>query len=135
MSSPGQPSRRRCCWGGGCCSHRHNCRAGFGLFDLLGVRSSRKRPGVADLSRDRTGHRRRGRSGAIATPALHGGRRRWTVPVALVVLAAVFLGTELATTRFDADKPLPDFVQYTLNADTGQASWLSAGERPDAWTV
>jgi hypothetical protein len=64
-----------------------------------------------------------------------GGRRRWTVPVALVVLAAVFLGTELITTRFDADKPLPDFVQYTLNADTGEASWLSPGERPDAWTA
>ena len=73
----------------------------------------------------------------VLLPHLHflGGRRRWTVPVALVVLAAVFLGTELATTRFDADKPLPDFVQYTLNADTGQASWLSAGERPDAWTA
>jgi hypothetical protein len=73
----------------------------------------------------------------VLLPYLHflGGRRRWTVPVALVVLAAVFLGTELITTRFDADSTRPNFVQYTLNADTGQASWLSAGEQPDAWTA
>jgi hypothetical protein len=73
----------------------------------------------------------------VLLPHLHflGGRRPWTVPVALVVLAGVFLGTELITTRFDADKPLPDFVQYTLNADTGQASWLSAGDQPDGWTA
>jgi hypothetical protein len=31
--------------------------------------------------------------------------------------------------------PCPISFQYTLNADTGQASWLSAGERPDAWTA
>jgi Peptidase family M28 len=73
----------------------------------------------------------------VLLPHLHflGGRRRWMVPVALVVLAGVFLGIELATTRFDADSPRPNFVQYTLNADTGQASWLSSGEQPDAWTA
>ena len=73
----------------------------------------------------------------VLLPHLHflGGRRRWTVPVALVALAAVFLGTELITTRFDADTPRPNFVQYTLNADTGQASWLSPGEQPDGWTA
>ena len=42
---------------------------GTGLFDLLGLRRTRKRPGVADLPGDRTGHRRRGRPGATATPA------------------------------------------------------------------
>jgi hypothetical protein len=73
----------------------------------------------------------------VLLPHLHflSGRRHWTVPAALVALAGVFLGTELITTRFDADTPLPDFVQYTLNADTGQASWLSPGEQPDGWTA
>jgi Peptidase family M28 len=73
----------------------------------------------------------------VLLPHLHflGGRRRWTVPAALVALAGVFLGTQLITTRFDADSPRPNFVQYTLNADTGQASWLSPGEQPDSWTA
>jgi Peptidase family M28 len=73
----------------------------------------------------------------VLLPHLHfiGGRRRWTVPAALVALAAVFLGTELIITRFDAGMPRPNYVQYTLNADTGQTSWLSPGEQPDGWTA
>ena len=74
---------------------------------------------------------------SVLLPHLHflGGRRRWTVPIALVALAGVFLGTELIITRFDAGTPRPNFVQYTLNADTGQTSWLSPGEQPDGWTA
>jgi hypothetical protein len=69
-------------------------------------------------------------------PHLHflAPRRRWTIPAALVALAAVCLGGQLIATRFDADTPQPDYIQYSLDADTGQTSWLSAGSRPDDWT-
>ncbi|HEX5384469.1 MAG TPA: M28 family peptidase, partial [Propionibacteriaceae bacterium] len=69
-------------------------------------------------------------------PHLHflAPRRRWTIPGALLALAAVCLGGQLIATRFDADTPQPDYIQYSLDADTGQASWLSAGSRPDDWT-
>jgi hypothetical protein len=69
-------------------------------------------------------------------PHLHflAPRRRWTIPAALVALAAVCLGGQLIATRFDADTPQPDYIQYSLDADTGKATWLSAGSRPDDWT-
>jgi hypothetical protein len=69
-------------------------------------------------------------------PHLHflAPRRRWRIPASLAALAAVCLGGQLIASRFDADTPRPDYVQYSLNADTGQASWLSAGSRPDDWT-
>jgi hypothetical protein len=69
-------------------------------------------------------------------PHLHflAPRRRWTIPATLVALAAACLGGQLIATRFDADTPQPDYIQYSLDADTGQATWLSAGTRPDDWT-
>ncbi|HJY44227.1 MAG TPA: M28 family peptidase [Propionibacteriaceae bacterium] len=72
----------------------------------------------------------------VLVPCLHflASRRRWIVPVALLALAAVFLGAQLVASRFNAERPRPNFIQYSLNADTGQATWLSAGNRPDAWT-
>jgi hypothetical protein len=63
-----------------------------------------------------------------------GGRRRWVVPVAFVTLALTFLVGEVISTRFDADNPRPDYVQYRLDADTGEATWISDTNPPDAWT-
>jgi hypothetical protein len=73
---------------------------------------------------------------AVLLPHLSfiGGTRRWTVPVAFLSVGAMFLAAELVTTRFSPDTPRPDQIQYTLNADTGQATWLSAGKQPDDWT-
>jgi hypothetical protein len=73
---------------------------------------------------------------AVLLPHLSfiGGARRWTVPVAFLSVGAMFLAVELATTRFSPDTPQPDQIQYTLNADTGQATWLSAANQPDDWT-
>jgi Peptidase family M28 len=73
---------------------------------------------------------------AALVPHLHflAPRRRWTIPAALVALAAVCLGGQLIATRFDVDTPRPDYIQYSLDADTGQATWLSAGSAPDDWT-
>jgi hypothetical protein len=73
---------------------------------------------------------------AALVPQLHflAPRRRWTIPAALIALAAVCLGGQLIATRFDADTPRPDHIQYSLDADSGEATWLSAGSRPDDWT-
>ncbi|HEX6760491.1 MAG TPA: hypothetical protein VF086_19105 [Propionibacteriaceae bacterium] len=49
-------------------------------------------------------------------------------------MAAVCLGGQLIATRFDTDTPQPDYIQYGIDADTGQATWLSAGSRPDGRT-
>lgn len=74
--------------------------------------------------------------GALLAHLLHflSGRRRWVVPVALAGLALVFLAGELITTRFDASHPRTDYVQYRLDADTGEATWISDTNPPDAWT-
>jgi hypothetical protein len=63
-----------------------------------------------------------------------GGRRLWVIPAAFTVLALVFLAGELISTRFDADQPRPDYVQYRLDADTAEAKWISDTNPPDAWT-
>jgi hypothetical protein len=62
------------------------------------------------------------------------GSRWWTVPlVLLAVTGACIVGLQ-ATTGYGADRPRPDYIQYTLDADSGQATWLSTGTRPDGWT-
>ena len=63
-----------------------------------------------------------------------GGTRPWIVPLTFVALAIVFLAAELVGTRFDADHPRTDYVQYRLDADGGEASWISDTNPPDAWT-
>jgi hypothetical protein len=74
--------------------------------------------------------------GALLAHLLHflGGRRRWVVPAAFATLACVFLAGELIATRFDADHPRPDYVQYRLDADTGEAAWIGDTNPSDAWT-
>lgn len=62
------------------------------------------------------------------------GRRAWVVPLCLIAAAGSFAVGERAVGRFDADTPRPNYIQYTLDADTGTASWLSTGTRPDPWT-
>lgn len=61
------------------------------------------------------------------------GNRAW-VPLVLVAAAVGFAGASLVAGRFDADQPRPNHIQYTLDADTGEATWVSAATRPDAWT-
>jgi hypothetical protein len=74
--------------------------------------------------------------GALLAHLLYflGNRRPWIVPSAFAVLAIVFLAVELVISRFDADHPRPDYVQYRLDADTGESTWISDTNPPDAWT-
>jgi hypothetical protein len=62
------------------------------------------------------------------------GRRSLFVPSAFAALALVFLAVELLSSRFDASHPRPDYVQYRLDADTKEATWISDTNPPDAWT-
>ncbi len=59
---------------------------------------------------------------------------RWALPaVAGFVAAAALIGGSL-TAAPDALHPQPDSIFYALNADTGQALWISEDSRPDVWT-
>jgi hypothetical protein len=62
------------------------------------------------------------------------GWRRWAVPVTAALLALVLIGWGNATSGFDVDQPWPDRIAYELNADTGQAQWISRDQNLDHWT-
>ncbi|MEH1012037.1 M28 family peptidase [Micromonospora sp. CPCC 206060] len=63
-------------------------------------------------------------------------RRRGAVPTFAAALAAVVLaGVGLTVDRFDADHPVPTHLMYALDADTGQARWLSHEADPQPWTA
>ncbi len=56
---------------------------------------------------------------------------------AVVALVAIgFLAAGSVTSGFDTSQPMQNGVWYELNADSGKASWLSFGEKPnDPWTA
>jgi hypothetical protein len=55
-------------------------------------------------------------------------------PTVLATLALACLVGLQQSSGYDANKPRPDYIQYTLDADSGRATWLSAGTGTDAWT-
>lgn len=73
--------------------------------------------------------------GALLAHLLYflGGRRAWAVPAAFAALALAFFAVELVSSRFDADHPWTNYVQYRLDADTGEATWIGDTSPPDAW--
>jgi hypothetical protein len=58
--------------------------------------------------------------------------RRVTLSLSLVALGFFAGGT--ATRGYDADNPATDMLFYWLDADSGQAEWISTDAAPDAWT-
>jgi hypothetical protein len=62
------------------------------------------------------------------------GRRWWSVPLVLLALTAACVVGLKATTNYAPDRPRPDHIQYSLDADAGRANWVSAGTAPDGWT-
>lgn len=78
---------------------------------------------------------------ALLVPHLHflGGesairRQRWAVPASAALVALALFGWGIATSSFDADHPRPDNIAYEMNADTGQAQWVSFDTALDDWT-
>jgi hypothetical protein len=62
------------------------------------------------------------------------GRRLWAVPTVLALLSlALALGAQL-NGGYDETRPRPNYIQYTLDADSGRATWLSTGTDTDEWT-
>jgi hypothetical protein len=59
--------------------------------------------------------------------------RRW-LPGAVALLGVGLLGVGVATSGFSAAQPRPDVLAYGLDADTGQAYWLTLDPRLDGWT-
>jgi hypothetical protein len=56
------------------------------------------------------------------------------VPVSTLLISFVLLGSAFGTSGFSASHPGTDSITYQLNADTGQAVWLSRDQRLDDWT-
>jgi hypothetical protein len=69
--------------------------------------------------------------------ALAGGdrrRRAWLAPAVTAVAALALLGLGVATSGFDAEHPRPNHIAYELDANTGEARWVSADQDLDDWT-
>ncbi|MFI5935851.1 M28 family peptidase [Actinoplanes sp. NPDC051494] len=63
-------------------------------------------------------------------------RRRGALPaLAAGVAVLAFTATGLAVDRFDREHPEPTHLMYALDADTGQARWLSESPAPADWTT
>jgi hypothetical protein len=62
-------------------------------------------------------------------------RRGWVALPALIAggSAVVFLAAGLAVDHFDAAHPAPAQLAYALDADTGQARWISTDAGPGEW--
>ncbi|HEX7317501.1 MAG TPA: M20/M25/M40 family metallo-hydrolase [Pyrinomonadaceae bacterium] len=61
-------------------------------------------------------------------------RRRWLMPVCMLLVSVGFIAAGAATAGFDQSRPRRDSIFYGLNAGTGGAVWASADAQTDAWT-
>ncbi|GII98655.1 Zn-dependent M28 family amino/carboxypeptidase [Sediminihabitans luteus] len=63
--------------------------------------------------------------------------RRWSMSLVggFAALAVAFTATGLAVDGFDADHPEPTQLMYALDADTGEAQWVSGESSPSPWTA
>ena len=59
---------------------------------------------------------------------------KWLLPAASILVSLGFIVAGSLTADFDANHPQPNSIFYGLNAETGQAIWASADEKPDEWT-
>ncbi len=62
------------------------------------------------------------------------GKDRWVVPIATGLIAVGLIGWANATSGFDAEHPRPDHMSYVLDANSGQAEWVSFDQNLDSWT-
>jgi hypothetical protein len=58
----------------------------------------------------------------------------WLVPGLTALVCLAFLGVGQITSGFDSEHPKPNSVSYELNANTGEAFWLSADRNLGEWT-
>jgi hypothetical protein len=60
--------------------------------------------------------------------------QRWLVPGGAALVSILVIVVANATSGFSAEHPRPDHIAYELNADTGEATWVSTDRHLDAWT-
>lgn len=60
--------------------------------------------------------------------------RIWWVPATSLVAGLVLIGFGIGGSRFDYDHPKPNNLSYLIDADSGQAMWISADRKSDQWT-
>jgi hypothetical protein len=63
-----------------------------------------------------------------------GGRQRWLVPGVAGLLALGLVGGANSTAEFDETRPRPNHIAYTLDANSGEAEWVSFDRHLDDWT-
>ncbi|RKG51198.1 M20/M25/M40 family metallo-hydrolase [Corallococcus sp. AB011P] len=66
----------------------------------------------------------------VFAPMARPGR---TVALPVLALACVLLGVGVVRERFDASDPRPSSVAYAVDANRGEAYWLSSDFEVDAW--
>lgn len=63
-----------------------------------------------------------------------GQSRWWRVPIGATVVAFALLAAATVRHHFDADQPRPDQIRYELDANRGEARWVTSDDRLDEWT-
>lgn len=60
--------------------------------------------------------------------------KKWVLPLASVLVFAVFVIIGAMTSGFDSEHPRPNSIFYVMNADSKKAIWVSIDREPDEWT-
>jgi len=58
---------------------------------------------------------------------------RWIVPVGTLLIGAILLSIATFNSGFSAAHPRPNTMSYLLDANRGQASWVSSDRHLDPW--
>lgn len=58
---------------------------------------------------------------------------RWIVPVSTLLIGTILLSIATFNSGFSAAHPRPNTMSYLLDADRGQASWVSSDRHLDPW--
>ncbi len=59
----------------------------------------------------------------------------WLVPGITALIALILFSLATLNSGFSATQPRPNSMAYSLDADRGQASWISRDRHLDAWTT
>jgi Peptidase family M28 len=59
--------------------------------------------------------------------------RRWIVPFSTLLIGTILLSIATFKSGFSAAHPRPNTMSYLLDADRGQASWVSSDRHLDPW--
>lgn len=63
-----------------------------------------------------------------------GGTRGWLVPGLAALVGTSVIGFGILTSGYDAEHPRPNSIAYVLDADTGEAIWVTTDDQIDGWT-